>query len=116
MVDSSAPRLPSRQQRARAALTPALLICLILRLGAGLLEAWCPPAPLCPPRRLHVRLSQAPAWQLRLLPGVGTVRARVLIDARQATGPWRTWADVDAVAGFGPARLAALRALEGVRP
>jgi competence protein ComEA len=73
-------------------------------------HAWCGPgAP--PPDAIAVALGQrlslnrAAEADLARLPGVGPRLARALIAAR----PLRTWDQVDAVPGVGPARLATLR-------
>jgi competence protein ComEA len=56
-------------------------------------------------------LSSAPPESLDLLPGVGPVLARRIIDARRANGPFATWDDVLAIRGIGPATIARWRAL-----
>jgi competence protein ComEA len=57
-------------------------------------------------------LNRAAESDLARLPGVGPRVARALVEAR----PLRTWDQVDAVPGVGPARLAALRARTTLDP
>jgi len=54
---------------------------------------------------LPLPLNDAAEEDLARLPGIGRDVARALIAAR----PLRSWAEVDAVRGVGPARLATLR-------
>jgi competence protein ComEA len=56
-----------------------------------------------------VFLSTAPAESLEVLPGIGPVLARRLVDARESRGPFVTWKDVDRVTGIGPRTLERLR-------
>jgi hypothetical protein len=56
-------------------------------------------------------LSRAPADSLDLLPGIGPVLARRIIEARRARGGFTAWAEVDAVKGVGPTLIARWRAL-----
>ena len=53
-------------------------------------------------------LNAATQEELELLPGVGPVLARALVQARGTRG-FKSWAEVDAVRGVGPAKLAVLR-------
>jgi len=54
---------------------------------------------------LRLPLNQADEADLARLPGVGPAAARALVQAR----PFRSWDEVDAVKGVGPARLGTLR-------
>ena len=54
---------------------------------------------------LRLPLNRAAEADLARLPGVGAVAARALVQAR----PFRSWAEVDAVKGVGPARLRILQ-------
>jgi len=60
-------------------------------------------------------LNRAPEDALARLPGVGARVAHQLIIAR-ARAAFRSWEDVDAVPGVGPARLAALRRYTVLEP
>ncbi|WP_164019525.1 ComEA family DNA-binding protein [Pyxidicoccus trucidator] len=59
-------------------------------------------------RRLD--LNTATAEELALLPGVGPALARRLVEAREATGRFASWDEVDAVSGVGAAKLQTLQA------
>ena len=54
-------------------------------------------------------LNQAPQGDLEAIPGLGAPAAKALVDARIEHGAYTSWAQVDAVAGIGPARLAVLQ-------
>jgi len=54
---------------------------------------------------LALPLNEAAEEDLARLPGIGREVARALVAAR----PFRSWAEVDAVRGVGPARLTTLR-------
>ncbi len=58
----------------------------------------------------RVDVNRADADQLQRLPRVGPKLAERIIEHRQTTGPFRTLADLDSVAGIGPAMLAAIAA------
>jgi competence protein ComEA len=53
-----------------------------------------------------IRINYASALELEALPGVGPSLAQTIIAHRAAHGPFRNFADLDAVRGVGPARLA----------
>lgn len=57
-----------------------------------------------------IDLNAATEAELAQLPGVGAGLARALAAAR-TKAPFRTWDDVDQVAGVGPAKLAQLQAV-----
>jgi len=71
------------------------------RCGGGLE----PPAAVRGALGLRLPLNRADEADLARLPGVGPLAARALVQAR----PFRSWDDVDAVKGVGPARLRTLR-------
>jgi len=58
-------------------------------------------APL--PRRLEPDLNASPARHLVLLPGIGPVRARAIVEERARGGPFGGVSDVVRVRGIGPA-------------
>jgi competence protein ComEA len=61
---------------------------------------------------LRLPLNQAAEADLARLPGVGMAAARALVQAR----PFRSWGEVDAVKGVGPARLRTLQAATELDP
>lgn len=60
-------------------------------------------------------LNQASEEELALVPGVGAKLAREIVVARKASGRFRSWEEVDEIAGVGPAKLEALRAAAELR-
>jgi competence protein ComEA len=72
-----------------------------------------PGAPLPPGQALTVDqlvdLNRVTADELTLLPGMNEAVAGAIIEARDQLGGFQTWAEVDAVEGVGPARLAVLQ-------
>ena len=58
---------------------------------------------------LPVDLNEADPATLRTVPGVGATLAAALVAAREAAGGFRSWRDVDAVRGVGPALLGRLQ-------
>ena len=64
-----------------------------------------PPASVRVGLGLRLPLNQVPEADLARLPGVGAAAAHALVQAR----PFRSWAEVDAVRGVGPARLQVLQ-------
>jgi competence protein ComEA len=58
-----------------------------------------------------VDLNSATAEQLDALPGVGPSTAEKIIAYRQAHGPFRSLAELDAVPGIGAGRIAQLKGL-----
>jgi len=56
-------------------------------------------------------LNSATAEQLDALPGIGPTTAQKIVDFRQAHGPFRSVADLDAVPGIGQGRIAQLKGL-----
>jgi competence protein ComEA len=58
-----------------------------------------------------INVNTAEAAELMRLPGVGESLAAAIIAYREANGPFSTLADLDNVAGVGPARLAQWRNL-----
>jgi len=65
-------------------------------------------------RRLD--LNRASAEELTALPGVGSHLAQALVRERTARGGFRTWEEVDAVPGVGPAKLEVLRGACDLQP
>jgi competence protein ComEA len=61
-------------------------------------------------------LNAATEAELLLAPGVGRRLARQLVEARSERGRFTTWDEVDEVAGVGPSKLAALRAIADIVP
>jgi competence protein ComEA len=64
-----------------------------------------PPAAVRAALGLRLPLNRMTEAELARLPGVGAVAARALVQSR----PFRSWDEVDAVRGVGPARLRLLR-------
>ena len=56
-----------------------------------------------------VNVNTATVEELEMLPGIGASRARALIDAREASGGFKSLDDLLAVKGIGEASLAKLR-------
>ncbi|HZN94540.1 MAG TPA: helix-hairpin-helix domain-containing protein [Myxococcales bacterium] len=65
-------------------------------------------------RRLD--LNRVSAEDLTALPGVGSHLAQALVRERTARGGFRTWEEVDAVPGVGPAKLEVLRGACDLQP
>ena len=61
---------------------------------------------------LRLPLNRAAEGDLARIPGVGAVVARALVQAR----PFRSWDEVDAVPGVGPARLRTLQQVAELDP
>jgi len=72
------------------------------------------PAAPSPARRINI--NTAARAELELLPGVGPVLAKSIIDHREKHGPYRTPQDLDAVKGIGEKTLAKLLPLITVEP
>lgn len=60
---------------------------------------------------LKVKLNAVSEEELARLPGVGLSLAKSLVEARTARGGFRSWDEVDEVAGVGPAKLKELRSV-----
>lgn len=60
---------------------------------------------------LRPDLNDAPERHLRLLPGIGPVRARAIVEERVRGGPFVSVDDLERVRGIGPATTAALAPL-----
>jgi competence protein ComEA len=78
-----------------------------------------PPSPVAagPGITLGIRLdlNRASADELALVQGIGPALAKALVDARQASGGFKGWDEVDRVPGMGPSKLAALKAVAEIR-
>ncbi|MHC4408806.1 MAG: ComEA family DNA-binding protein [Planctomycetota bacterium] len=70
-----------------------------------LLGPVCVRHPTRPPwRALRPDLNRDPASRIRLVPGIGPVRARAIVEERQSRGPYADPSDVARrVRGIGPA-------------
>lgn len=68
-------------------------------------QGTAPPAAVRTALGLRLPLNQMAESELARLPGVGPVAAHALVQAR----PFRSWGEVDAVKGVGPARLRTLQ-------
>jgi len=64
-----------------------------------------PPASIRAALGIRLSLNRVAEADLARLPGVGAAAAHALVQAR----PFRSWAEVDAVRGVGPARLQVLQ-------
>jgi len=64
---------------------------------------------------LKLDLNSASEEDLARLPGVGRSLARKLVEAREATGRFTSWEEVDAVPGVGSAKLETLQAATELR-
>ncbi len=60
-------------------------------------------------------LNRATADDLALLPGVGPQLAKAIVDERTRRGSFKSWDEVDAIHGVGPARMATLKAAVEIR-
>ena len=58
---------------------------------------------------VRINLNDATADDLVLVPGVGPVLAKALLAARAERRGFRSWDEVNAVTGVGPAKLRALQ-------
>jgi competence protein ComEA len=75
----------------------------ILRGAVALLLAFALPA------WAGVDINTAPQSELEAVRGIGPVKARAIIDHRNAHGPFRSLDDLDDVRGFGKATIEKLR-------
>ncbi|MDD5305957.1 MAG: ComEA family DNA-binding protein [Deltaproteobacteria bacterium] len=71
------------------------------------------PARLPGPRRLlcgvGLDVNRDPAVDLELLPGIGPVKARRIVESREREGPFRSVEDLDRVPGVGTSTVERLR-------
>jgi competence protein ComEA len=58
-----------------------------------------------------INVNTADAALLQTLPGIGRVKARAIIDHRNANGPFRTIEQLDDVTGIGPVTMSNIRPL-----
>ena len=56
-----------------------------------------------------LNLNEASAGELALIPGIGPKLAGALVRARGERGAFRSWDEVNAVTGVGPAKLGLLK-------
>jgi len=92
-----------------AILGAALLVALVAVLAAARaqpLEVTTPAASEAPYR---VDVNRADWPRLSLVPGLGGVLARRIVDYRRSHGPYRSLEDLEGVKGIGNIRLEALR-------
>ncbi len=68
------------------------------------------------PARLLIDLNTATQAELELLPGVGEVLARAIVDDRARRGRFRRVEDLDRVSGIGPKTIERLRVHVRVDP
>lgn len=64
---------------------------------------------------LKIDLNAASEEDLRLLPGIGAKLSGALISERERLGRFESWAQVDEVAGVGPAKLETLKSHSEIR-
>ncbi len=57
----------------------------------------------------RLRLNEASADELALIPGIGPTLARALVKARGEHPGFQSWEEVDEVSGVGPAKLRILK-------
>jgi competence protein ComEA len=62
-----------------------------------------------PPAGAVVNVNTATVEQLQALPGIGEVRARAIVDARQRRGGFKSIDELVEIRGIGPAGLERLR-------
>lgn len=74
--------------------------------GRGLPDSVAPAEAELPPVEFPLDPNFADARELQALPGVGPVLAARILAWREEQGPFRALADLDAVKGVGPSRLA----------
>ncbi len=63
-----------------------------------------------------LKLNQATAQELSILPGVGASLAAALVEERERLGGFSSWEEVDGVRGIGPAKLDVLREATTLEP
>ena len=88
----------------------AMLLCFVLRSTAMTVPdklPWEPPS-LEQTVEGRVNINTAGLEELMTLPGIGEVRARAIIDDREANGPFRYPEDLTRVKGIGEGILAGL--------
>jgi competence protein ComEA len=121
----------------------AVLLAAVLTAGALLVLRWPSQKPAldCPPAMVHLDdagvarcgdgrplsaaqvltaggkldLNRATTDDLAVIPGVGHKLAGALVEERTRLGGFKTWDEVDRVAGVGDARLSALKAAAEIR-
>ncbi len=70
------------------------------------------PPPYTTPSEAHpLNINRATALELEMLPGIGPVRARAIVEHRRRYGRFRAKGDIVAVKGIGPKTLARIEPL-----
>lgn len=82
-------------------------IILLLMLVTRWLQMPPPMAPL--EGRLQINVNRASAEELSILPQVGPILARRVVEYRNQSGPFASVDDLDAVHGIGPSILTQIR-------
>ncbi len=77
--------------------------------GRWAAESFRRPAENSLPALLIPDVNRAPARHLLLLPGIGPVRARAIVEERVRAGPFARLADLERVRGIGPRTVLGLR-------
>ena len=107
------PPEPPRAFAARRAVEAVVGLALLGATVAGLLEERSPPART-PWASIPVDVAHDGPGRLRLLPGIGPVRADAVLADRRAAGPLRALDDLARVPGIGRKTVEALRAAGAV--
>ncbi len=102
-----------RKQLCAACLDLLLMVILAGVATSGVLREATPPLALPPP--LWVDVTRADATTLRLLPGIGAVRAEAIVADRRYRGPVPHLDALTRVPGIGPGIVARLREARWVR-
>ena len=114
--DSTAPPTPGVFVRTEALAAIALGIAVLSVAGWRWISAESPPpvevirpadGAAVPAYRLRVDINRDPWERLTLVPGIGEVTARRIVDHRDAFGPFASLADLDRVEGISTTRIAA---------
>jgi competence ComEA-like helix-hairpin-helix protein len=88
-----------------------LAIAILLVTGVRLLPNAPPPAPESgAPLAADIDVNESPWYELIYLPGVGGVRARDIVEIREASGPFGTLEELTRVRGIGPVTVSRIRA------
>ncbi len=82
--------------------------------AAGLLRGRVAP-PLCA-SPVRIDLNRATAAEIAVLPGIGRARAEAVVLHRVRHGRFRSLAELDLVAGFGPETIAGIASFVELSP